>query len=74
VDSETHFARRNAHEAFDPIWKQGKLSRSEAYKRLARVLQMTRKECHIKKMDADTARRVPSVARQIARQEKGPQP
>jgi len=41
-----------AHEAFDPIWKNGYLSRNLAYKLLARAFDLTPEDCHIKTFDA----------------------
>ena len=65
ADKATHDARRAAHAAFDPIWQQRLLPRAEAYGRLATMLGIPTTECHMKKMDAPTAARVPDIARQI---------
>ncbi len=65
ADRATHEARKAAHAAFDPIWQKGKLPRSEAYGRLAAMLNIPGEECHMKLMDAATAARVPDIARQI---------
>ena len=62
VDRQTHEARRAAHEAFDPIWKEGWMRRNDAYKMLARELNMTRDECHMKLMSEAQAKRVPAIA------------
>jgi len=62
ADRETHQARRAAHDAFDPIWRRGLTSRSNAYKLLAQELGITKNECHMKLMNARLARRVPEVA------------
>jgi hypothetical protein len=58
VDRETHFSRIQAHAAFDPIWKDKIMSRSAAYSRLADMMQMSKKDCHISLMNARDARRV----------------
>lgn len=63
VDRETHAARIMAHDAFDAVWKNGHMQRSEAYERLATAMQMTRKECHISLMTADQAHRVIAIMR-----------
>lgn len=65
VDAETHEARRNAHEAFDPIWKSGRMTRSAAYSRLAYKLGLEPAACHMKQMDAATARRVVEIAKEF---------
>ena len=59
VSAGTHEARKAAHAAFDRIWKEGHMSRSEAYRQLAAQMKMKHKDCHIKLMDERTARRVP---------------
>lgn len=47
TDAGTHQARIAAHNAFDCIWKKGGISRGECYRRLAALMQMTSKECHM---------------------------
>lgn len=63
--AETHLARRQAHEAFDPLWKVHKMSRNVAYKLLAEKLNMTKTQCHMSYMDDATARRVPAAVKEI---------
>jgi hypothetical protein len=60
---ETRKARSAAHAAFDPLWKGGGLSRSEAYKWLADQLGQAPGKTHISWMDAATARRVVDACR-----------
>ena len=62
---ETHAARNAAHAAFDPLWKRGLVSRATAYKALADALGIDRKDCHMKLMSAEMARRVPAIAAQL---------
>ncbi len=62
ADRETHEARKAAHAAFDPIWKGGALCRGKAYGLLAEAMGMSAKECHMKLMSADQARKVPAIA------------
>lgn len=47
ADEETRALRQKAHEAFDPIWKSGKMTRTEAYMWLAHSLKIETKYCHI---------------------------
>lgn len=61
MDAATHEARKAAHAAFDPLWRDGILSRSRAYKELAKELGIKPDDCHMKLMDAKTARRVPGI-------------
>jgi hypothetical protein len=61
VDAETHEARKAAHAAFDALWKSGRVKRGQAYKMLAEEIGLSRADCHMKIMDATTARRVVAV-------------
>jgi hypothetical protein len=64
VDPETHALRISAHDAFDPLWRSDKLSRTAAYKLLAQELGIGHRKCHMKTLDKDLLRQVPlAVAR-----------
>lgn len=65
VDAATHEARKAAHAAFDLLWKRRLIGRSEAYQRLAAHFGLTAQQCHMKKMDRETALRVPAAAHAI---------
>lgn len=67
ADADTHAARRTAHEVFDTLWKgpTAKFSRSGAYKWLRNELRLTEAQCHMKVMDAATAKRVPLAVERI---------
>lgn len=47
ANTELRIARMTAHAAFDPIWKSRQLSRTAAYRRLAKELRIKEGECHI---------------------------
>lgn len=51
-------ARMAAHKAFDPKWQSGSMSRSAAYRWLAKEMGMTRDECHMFEMNEEQALRV----------------
>ena len=59
----TRRARRGAHEAFDPLWRTGEMSRDRAYFLLAAVLGVPTEECHIGFFDVATCERVIAWAR-----------
>jgi hypothetical protein len=42
--------RDKAHKSFDRIWQEGRMSRTFAYRWLARRLGMTRKQAHMSRM------------------------
>jgi hypothetical protein len=68
VDAETHEARKAAHESFDRVWRERQLSRGQAYRLLADRLGLSKEKCHMKLMDAETARRVPAIAEQLMKE------
>ena len=55
----TMYARKMAHNAFDPLWNELNLmSRNKAYKELAKFMGITPKECHIGLFDKRQAEMV----------------
>lgn len=61
ANAELRAAKKQAHAAFDPIWKSGQKKRGSAYAWLADQLGIDKRECHIGMMDAETCRRVVEV-------------
>ena len=53
--------RDKAHKIFDPIWKDGKMSRKEAYRWLMAKLGVTISNCHIAEFDDALCLRVIEV-------------
>lgn len=47
ADKATRLLRKDAHTAFDPLWRSGLMSRSRAYQWLAEQLQIDVGACHI---------------------------
>lgn len=45
--------RSQVHRAFDPIWKDRRMSRSKAYARLARAMGIPVDECHVGMFDVE---------------------
>lgn len=43
--------RQKAHAAFDPLWKDGHMTRSQAYFYLQRILGIRKSEAHIARFD-----------------------
>jgi hypothetical protein len=50
-----------AHAAFDPIWKSRQLTRTAAYRWLARELRIEITDCHIGMFDVDTCGKVVEI-------------
>ena len=50
--------RTQAHAAFDPLWKSGRMTREKAYKVLRRVLQVSREQGHIGMLDIEQCKRL----------------
>ncbi|MBZ9943468.1 DUF3268 family zinc-finger domain-containing protein [Mesorhizobium sp. BR1-1-13] len=61
VDAETHAARKAAHDAFDPLWKTGTMTRTRAYRELRRALGISERSCHMAKMSKEMALKVPAA-------------
>lgn len=47
-----------AHEAFDPLWKKGNMSRTSAYIWLSMKLKIDKEECHIGMFDEKICKKV----------------
>lgn len=58
ADQATKKMRIAAHEEFDKLWKQGGMSRSEAYAWMRKVLGLTKDEAHIANFDSPTCGRL----------------
>lgn len=52
ANSVTRRMRKLAHFIFDPLWKQGEMTRSDAYTWLAEQMEIPRDQCHIGMFDA----------------------
>lgn len=63
ANAELRKAKNAAHAAFDPLWKDGKRKRKEAYAWLATQIGVAGKNCHIGMFDVETCRRVVEVCR-----------
>ena len=53
ADKKTRQLRAKAHQVFDPLWKSGAMSRTEAYNLLARHLGIAYEQCHISQMNVE---------------------
>ena len=53
--------KRIAHYHFDPLWKSGRMSRSGAYRKLSKMLDIPKEECHIGMFDVSTCQKVVSM-------------
>ncbi|MFW9872545.1 MAG: zinc-finger-containing protein [Candidatus Thorarchaeota archaeon] len=58
ADKELRYWKKKAHAVFDPFWKTGRIKRREAYKRLAKKLDIPFKKCHIGKFDIEMCKKV----------------
>lgn len=46
ANTEMKELKRDCHKLFDPLWKEGKMKRKEAYRRLAKRLDIQENNCH----------------------------
>lgn len=51
MDKFERHAKKSAHEEFDKLWKDGYMTRSEAYKWLANKMNISQRKCHISKLN-----------------------
>lgn len=58
ANSELRRAKVAAHNAFDPLWKTGRMSRSQCYRWLAEQLGISKSQCHIGLFDVAMCVRV----------------
>jgi hypothetical protein len=58
ANTELREWKKKAHAVFDPLWKYGRMDRSEAYRWLAAELTLPSAECHIGMFDIDMCERV----------------
>lgn len=69
ADKETKKWRMDAHEAFDVLWKSGKMKRKEAYKWLQETMKMSVEEAQIGNFTIQQCKQV--VAKAIEASLKG---
>lgn len=56
-------AKREAHAAFDPLWKEGSMDRRQAYAWLANEMKLDRFDCHIGLFNCQQCRQVVEIVR-----------
>ena len=72
ANKELRQAKIRAHDVFNPIFKDGRMTRGEAYRWLAEKLGIPREECHIGMFDVDGCRRVVEACKNLS-ENKTPQ-
>ena len=58
ANADLRKAKSTAHAHFDSIWRGGKISRKDAYKKLAEYLGIDKRDCHIGMFDVAMCKRV----------------
>lgn len=66
ANAELRQAKRDAHLAFDRLWKEGRITRSKAYIVLARLMMRNPKNTHIGMMSVEQCRRVMAICEPLA--------
>lgn len=67
ANRELRALKHQAHLAFDPLWKEGHMSRTTAYGILSRALKLPIEHTHIGMFDESLCRRVISISNAIIR-------
>ncbi len=62
ANKELRELKHQAHEAFDPLWKEGYLPRTAAYEVLSAVFGLPTEQTHIGMFDEDMCRKVISLS------------
>lgn len=65
ANSELKKLKMDAHAAFDPLWKSGKMRRKEAYALLANKLSIEINKCHIGMFNEEMCRRVVEACKNL---------
>lgn len=58
ANKETRAARVRAHRIFDRLWKVGGWTRTQAYKWMAKAMDLTEEEAHIGQLDREQCERL----------------
>lgn len=72
ANAELRKAKQAAHAAFDPMWREKKMKRQNAYAWLADKLNINRNECHIGMMDEQTCRKVVEICSNLTQPSNAP--
>ena len=62
ANAELRRAKSDAHAAFDPLWREGSMSRHQAYKWLAQQMGIDKSEAHIGMFDVAQCKRVVQIS------------
>lgn len=58
ADDMLRKAKMQAHTAFDPLWREGSMSRKDAYAWLAEAMGVPNEECHMGMFDVEQCHKV----------------
>lgn len=56
ANKELRLLRNQVHSKFDPLWRTGKMKRTQAYAWLAKKLNISQERCHVAMMDESRCR------------------
>lgn len=68
ANAELRAAKSAAHIAFDPLWKDGHMNRTEAYIWLAKNMEIHRDTCHIGMFDLEQCAKVVALVNEYMEQ------
>lgn len=51
ANAELREWKKKAHEAFDPLWRSGKMKRNKAYELMQMLMGLTKEQAHIGELD-----------------------
>lgn len=62
VSAQTHAYRKKAHDAFDSLWREEHMTRTEAYAILSEKMGIEKTHCHIRNFSVHQCKQVISIA------------
>lgn len=72
ANKELRESKKRVHSLFDPLWRNGSMSRTEAYAYLANKLSIPARECHIGWFDDEMTERAIHVLQDMRRKTQQP--
>lgn len=64
ANEELRYWKQQTHGIFDPIWKEGKMKRNEAYQWLADLLGIQKSRCHVGFFDEEQCKQAIKLVRE----------
>lgn len=64
ANKELRLLKKKAHDSFDPLWRYGAKNRQQAYRWLAKEMNLSREQCHIGMFNEEQCKKVIEICRE----------